>query len=432
MVNLTQNRLDLTDIIESYLDDDAKIKIMNLGVNIRNKPSINCQNCDTRADKLYDDVMASLLENMGKEAISSTESLNKIQEDEKILISISNQNLPVIYENLPQKEEEELKMNTKNDIKVFKKSRKIYSPEDNYVSGSLNSQKNEELHIVNTINSTLKKLNKLPTKVNRYKVNMYSNSKKNSSNSNVSIRKPTIEVKEKTKEELKQEVFEIAEQIAYDKGQKSDTNLKTVERFVLDKPILTHNIDECLQIDDLKTANLIGRIHKKGGNRKYQNNLFHIKKGFFVCYNSKKYKISEINQPDIINFEMINPDDTEYFMKPKYIFLIKHLKIFLVINGHLKQWFSKLRSFCVENEQNLIEITNKNIENIIETTDGFKVVLSSATITGSMYIEVPLLEFALQYGDGYYFYRPNSTNSFLRWIFAIKNRITTENNNIFQ
>ncbi|EPR78132.1 hypothetical protein SLOPH_2206 [Spraguea lophii 42_110] len=189
------------------------------------------------------------------------------------------------------------------------------------------------------------------------------------------------------------------------------------KKFIIDSQNTQMNIEDCYKINDLRTSILIGKIEKRGGNNKYQDNYFQLRGNNFICYNGSKLRSSNDRRPIQQNYDLYLEESPEFFYTKKYILNILECRLFLVKNDTLrKNIISRMLLVCLRPEDDLIEITHE-IHDIKETCGEFDIYLNS--INGITKITLPVLEFALQHNDAIYFYRVKEITNFLKWIIAL-------------
>lgn len=186
-------------------------------------------------------------------------------------------------------------------------------------------------------------------------------------------------------------------------------------RFVIDKDENYMSIEDAFKLNEFRTKSLMGKIHKKGGNGRYQHNWFTLREGFFTCYGGKRWKVTNQNIPSDRDGDLRDPADASCFFKKKYTLDLLSTTIYLVKPTGCFGCLRWQPSFSVD--ENLVDITDDmKIVNVTQVRSHFMVSLKKDLVKTEMRMKT--LDFALRSQDGLYFYRCSDVNSFLRWIVA--------------
>lgn len=186
-------------------------------------------------------------------------------------------------------------------------------------------------------------------------------------------------------------------------------------RFIIDKDEQYLEIQNATKLNDLKSRNLLGKIHKKGKNGRYQHNWFSLRENFFTCYDGKKYRIFGENLPSERDGDIRDPTNDSFFFKKKYTLDLLNTKIYLVNQPMWLSCVGYCLSFDIDN--NLIDITDDmKIVGIRAIRSHFIVCLKKDLVKKE--VRMNTLDFAMRNNDGIYFYRFKDIDSFLSWTIA--------------
>lgn len=184
------------------------------------------------------------------------------------------------------------------------------------------------------------------------------------------------------------------------------------QKFVIDQEEVFLKIEEVIKLNDLKHRNLIGKIHKKGRNSRYQSNWFTLRKNFFTCYSRKGWRMvpGALLEND---GNLKDPEQDMFFLKRKYTLDLLYTKIYLL---NKKKWYGCIRANPWAEEE-LIDITeDTKIMKIIPMKKYFVVVLKKNLVKTQ--IRMKELSFMLKSGDATHIYKSKCIDTFLGWIVA--------------
>lgn len=186
-------------------------------------------------------------------------------------------------------------------------------------------------------------------------------------------------------------------------------------RFVIDKEEEYLRIEDATGLKDLKNRSLVGKIHKKGGNGRYQHNWFTLRENFLTCYNGRRHRMSEQECLSERDGDLRDPVDATFFFKKKYTLDLTNTKMYLVKQPGILSCMPWRQSFDVDD--GLIDITDEmKIVRITPTCGHFTVQLQNGAVETN--VKTRTLDFALRSHDGIYFYRSKDIDSFLNWMIA--------------
>ncbi|KHN69241.1 hypothetical protein M896_091690 [Ordospora colligata OC4] len=184
------------------------------------------------------------------------------------------------------------------------------------------------------------------------------------------------------------------------------------QKFVIDQEEVFLKIEDVIRLNDLKHRNLIGKMHKKGRNGRYQYNWFTLRKNFFTCYSRKGWRMvpGALLEND---GNLKDPEQDMFFLKRKYTLDLLCTKIYLL---NKKKWYG-----CISanswTEDGLIDITeDTKIMKIVPVKRHFVVVLKKNLVKTEIHMKE--LSFMLKNGDATYFYKSKCIDTFLSWIIA--------------